>query len=301
MATPEARLRAQVLAAIRKDYPPSKGEVLVFGRPANASTGPGHPDLFGVALGHFLALELKFGEKSKPTDLQILRIKDLRRAGAYAWVVHTALAASKAVYQAKTGGRVPSTEDPIDFDAWFNKLTSEPAPEPQPGPVIDPTPVVPDWVEDAIAAEVQPDPVLAAAAAAGIDTAEKVEPSPLDLPVHNGTGPGPDAERTTALAESVDLLIRVIDKLDADLRTVGDRVTEVWEMCNRIEHVSRVSFNGYADVAQEVINMHVALDRILAELGEEPLPQPMAEPTPLDDVLPPEPVKVKRGRKPKAS
>src|SRR5262245_33124705 len=119
MTTPEARLRADVLAAIRRDYPPSKGEVLVFGRPANASTGPGHPDLFGVAEGHFLALELKFGLKAKATDLQVQRIQDLRRAGGYAWVVRTTLDATRAVYWAKKGKTVPEQNDPIDFDDWF--------------------------------------------------------------------------------------------------------------------------------------------------------------------------------------
>src|SRR5262245_3601331 len=125
MATPEATLRAAVLKRIREDYPPSRSGVLVFGRPAGPSTGPGHPDLFGVALGRFLALEIKQG-KEKPTPLQIERIHDLRRAGAYAWIIRSTLDATRAVYQAKKGGPVPTPNDPIDFDDWFKTITSEP-------------------------------------------------------------------------------------------------------------------------------------------------------------------------------
>jgi hypothetical protein len=122
--TAEARLRGDILKRIHEDYPRSKRQVLVFGRPAGASTGPGHPDLFGVACGHFLALEIKYGTKTKPTPLQVQHIQDLRMAGAYAWVVRSTLDATRAVYQAKIGGRVPDTTDPIDFDDWFKEITS---------------------------------------------------------------------------------------------------------------------------------------------------------------------------------
>src|SRR4029453_959202 len=93
-----------------------------FGRPASGATGPGHPDLFGVVVGRFIALEIKV-LKAKPTDLQIQRIKDLRQAGACAWVVRTPLEASKAIYQAKQGVAV-MPDEPIDFDDWFKEITS---------------------------------------------------------------------------------------------------------------------------------------------------------------------------------
>jgi len=293
MATPEATFRARVLHVIRLDYPPSKGEVLVFGRPAGPSTGPGHPDLFGVCLGHFLALELKFGAKSAPTPLQIQRIKDLRRAGAYAWVVHSEVSASKAVYQTKRGGPRPMAEDPIDFDDWFKSITTEAA--------ATPAAAVPAGLADEVINR-DPDPLPEEAS-----FPQPGEPEPgsnwQPEPVLLGTAEMP--EGNGALPERSDVvptLVAAFDHLVDVVKTVGDRVTEVYEAVNRIETLARVSHGRTNDLIAVVNTMAVTLNGILSELGEDGEVPEVPEPTPLDDVLAPEePVKPKRGRKPRAS
>lgn len=290
MSTPESRFRAEVLERIRADYPPSRGEVVVFGWPANASTGSGNPDLIGVACGRPVGLELKFGPKSQPTDAQVNRIHRLRRAGAYVWVIRSTLDATRAIYQAKTGGPVPMANDPIDFDDWFKNITAEAAAQEKA--------TVPVGLQGQ---QINRDPDPLPEEVIGLEEPERPSVDDLQVARDNGLLNADVPERFDSdegLAPVVDAFQHLVDVVKA----VGDRVTEVWETVNRIEHVSRVTFNGYADVAQEVINLHVALDKILTEIGEEPLPEPMAEPTPLDDVLPAEePAQPRRGRRRKAS
>lgn len=302
MSTPEARLRAAVLKRIREDYPPSKRQVLVFGRPANASTGPGHPDLFGIALGHFLALEIKL-PKVHPAPLQIERIADLRRAGAYAWVVRSTLAASKAVYQAKLGGRVPTPEEPIDFDDWFKSIASAPSEEPKPespfaatatkGDDIplsdDPNDFPPTTDEPAaemlaeMLTEIVPDERL---------TPRPVEPSPealVEMPEVNNAGArrGRYADKVRPIAHVTDDDVMAAIVVLSDLiKAVGDRTTEVYEGVNRVETLLRSRHNLLADLAQEVIGMRSVLNNILAEVGmDDQVQQPIVEePTPFDDI-----------------
>src|SRR5262249_52906308 len=125
----EAGLRARILAAIRRDYPQSTSGVVIYGRPASGTTGPGHPDLFGVALSRFFALEIKTAD-GKPTPLQLDRIRLLRRAGGYVWIVRNELAALKAVFYVKRGGTNPMPDDAIDFDEWLKGVNGTPASPP---------------------------------------------------------------------------------------------------------------------------------------------------------------------------
>ena len=101
--------------------------VLLFGRPASATTGPGHPDLFGIARGRFLALEIKKA-RAKPTDLQIERLKDLRDCGAYAWIVRTEEQACYAVYWAVKGWTRPMSNEPMDLSDWLLGDDAKPQP-----------------------------------------------------------------------------------------------------------------------------------------------------------------------------
>jgi len=62
--TTEAALRARILAAVRQKWPRRTG-VLLFGRPASAATGAGHPDLSGVVRSRPIALEIKKAKAKK--------------------------------------------------------------------------------------------------------------------------------------------------------------------------------------------------------------------------------------------
>lgn len=266
--TAEGRLRADVLQRIRQDYPPSKREVLVFGRPASAATGPGHPDLFGVACGHFLALEIKYGSKTKPTPLQVSKIQDLRMAGAYAWVVRSTLDATRAVYQAKIGGRMASATDPIDFDDWFKEITSS-APAPSVADKAEPS-----TADDAAAmdlaldldASADPDAPTAALptqdeaqeaqAVANVGTAldeaqaekprrRRGKPTADELATNNKLSEPPrptiddlQAARDAGLlgADTPEPVTeRDLSILVGLVKAVGDRVTEVWEVAMRVD------------------------------------------------------------------
>jgi len=259
--TAEATLREQILKRIHEDYPRRTSGVLVFGRPASAATGPGHPDLFGVALGRFLALEVKV-LKAQPTPLQVQRIKDLRSAGAYAWVIRSPLDATRAVYQAKIGGRVPDTTDPIDFDDWFKEITST--------PVSVPTASVADKAEPSTEADsdalddllnlgeeaaAQPEPVAAdkpKRARRRAATTPVVEPEPLEeLPSFDDAVTRPtvddlqDARDAGLLGlQQPDPGIQALANQDQNLayiveliKAVGDRVTLVYEEINKVESV----------------------------------------------------------------
>ena len=249
--TTEARLRQDVLLRIRQDYPPSKREVLIFGRPASAATGPGHPDLFGVACGHFLALEIKVA-KAKPMPLQVQRIQDLRFAGAYAWVIRSPLDATRAVYQAKIGGRVPAATDPIDFDDWFKEITSQPgaasvadkaeasteadaagleatldleATADPNAPTVDLTAGFPPTLEDDPLPEPTPEAV-----------AEMPEvPAEKQRRARRGKYAGPTATELATNNRLTEPAVPAYEHIDGVLRTIGDRITEVWEVAMRLD------------------------------------------------------------------
>ena len=244
--TAEATLREAVLKRIHEDYPRRTSGVLVFGRPASGATGPGHPDLFGVVVGRFLALEIKVA-KSQPTPLQIQRIKDLRSAGAYAWVVRNPLAATKAVYVAKQGVHRVMPDDTIDFDDWFKEIVSS-TPVVTTGTPIDSTPMstsiadqaAPSTEADAVGLDEAID--LAAEAAAQptevVDRPRRGRKPKVDPRVAKGEAEVAALEELPSfdLAEPVAALVEAReDSLIELIKAVGDRVTEVWEQNQRIE------------------------------------------------------------------
>ena len=251
--TAEATLRGAVLKRINEDYPRRSSGVLVFGRPAGPSTGPGHPDLFGVALSRFFALEIKV-LKAKPTPLQIQRIKDLRQAGAYAWIIRTPLEASKAVYQAKMGVNMTKPEDPIDFDDWFKEITTQPASmsdKAEPSTEADAA-----ALDEALDLEATADPNAQAVSLSAEEVASTgavAEPAPVTR-TRRGRGKPtvaevtannrvtPDVPSAEALAEYLPTEIQAAADADQSLayvvelvKAVGDRVTEVWEVAMRVD------------------------------------------------------------------
>jgi hypothetical protein len=296
--TAEATLRAAVLKRIHEDYPRRTSGVLVFGRPAGPSTGPGHPDLFGVVVGRFIALEIKV-LKGVVAPLQVQRIKDLRQAGAYAWVVRTPLEASKAVYQAKIGGRMPTQEDPIDFDDWFKTIAGEPAKD-EPRSAFAETATHGDDVlllpeEEPVAQEGGPTrPTiddLQAARDAGLLGGNEPEPSPeavAEMPEANNKGArrGKFARLAAPAVPSDEHILAAVERLEATIKAVGERVTIVYEGVNRVETLLRSRHTLLGEVAQEVIGMRQVLNSILTEVQMEDLVQPpmVSEPTPFDDV-----------------
>jgi len=234
--TAEAELRARILGAVRKMWPRRLG-VLLFGRPASASTGPGHPDLFGIARGRFMALEIKKA-RAKPTDLQVQRLKDLRACGAYAWIVRTEEQACYAVYWTVKGWTRPLPNEPIDLSDWLLGESAAPAPAQEFAPsAIEPMPFEPGGGRVVDAADEFQIPVPPQKEADLFET----EAEPFDL--SEDSVPGPIAEhevetdagiRVIESDESVhqallEGLVTMVENMDKDLRTVGDRVTLVFE------------------------------------------------------------------------
>lgn len=217
--TAEAGLRARVLFAVRQQWPRSAG-VLLRGNPASAATGPGHPDIDGVVRSRPIALELKKA-RGKPTPLQILRLRDLRNAGCYAWIVRSPYEACEAVYWVAKGWTRPLSNEPLDLNAW---LTGDP-------PKTEAAPYQPNMT---VAPETWDTPAHqeAAAQVLGYESAEERNQA------LTSTGRQPTVEEMTAVVKdqpqtfNVDSSIGIIGalaKLDADIRAVGDRVTILWE------------------------------------------------------------------------
>lgn len=53
----------------------------------NAYSTNGTPDILACVNGHFLAIEVK-ADKGKPSELQLVKIRDIRRAGGLAYVAY---------------------------------------------------------------------------------------------------------------------------------------------------------------------------------------------------------------------
>lgn len=271
MATAEATLRAAILKALRQSYKRRDG-VLVFGRPASAATGPGHPDLFGVVRGFFLALEIKT-RTGRPTPLQVQRLQELRECGAYAWVVRSPAEALWGIEWIFQGGRTPMTDEPIDLNSWLNEAPLSPVEQ---GAAEAVASVSTADVADAQAAldagapEVGDDDFLATFPAAISGTAENGTASYVPEPLPDFESlvePAPEVSREEKLKE-LDARDDKLNKKDwpeeralsgeaellgddpadeshntrlfhsmlrNDLRTVGDRVTLVFESLNRLE------------------------------------------------------------------
>lgn len=267
--TAEADLRARILKAVRQMWPRRLG-VLLFGRPASATTGPGHPDLFGIARGRFLALEIKKA-RAKPQPIQEQRLRELRDCGAYAWIVRTEEQACYAVYWTVKGWTRPMSDQPLDLSDWLLGEEAKPAPaaefapnaqEPMPfepggGRATDPedtfkTPVPPQVPSPLFETEATPFDEVEIAAGAPEGANLDDEPEELTAP------------RWGSLKE--DML-----RLDKDVRTVGDRVTLIYE-----------KLDTYTAVLH---GLHEMMTRLMAMVSDEEPPQeatpPVPEPTPI--------------------
>ena len=189
-----------MLAAVRTQWPRRTG-VLLRGNPASASTGPGHPDIDGVVRSRAIALEIKKA-RGKPTPLQALRIRDLRDVGCYAWIVRSPSEACLAVYWVAKGWTRPLSNEPLDLNDWLMgeppKMEAEPYISPG-AEIHDETPPVPDDL-----GAYTPEHKEAAARVMGYESAAQRDE--VDPPVAKSYA-----------------------QLDKDIRTVGDRVTMVWE------------------------------------------------------------------------
>ncbi len=53
----------------------------------NRYSTSGTPDILACVNGHFLAIEVKAPE-GKPSELQLVKIKEIRKAGGFAYVVY---------------------------------------------------------------------------------------------------------------------------------------------------------------------------------------------------------------------
>jgi hypothetical protein len=240
--------------------------VLLFGRPASAASGAGHPDLFGIARTRFLALEIKKA-RGKPTPRQVMRLHELRQCGAYAWIVRSPHEAVEAVYWAAKGWTRPMPDEPLDLSQWLMgdpaKTEAEPfAPAaeqaPPEAPEGDPFNMrIPPEQWDT------PEHQEAAARVLGYDSAEQRNEA------LNGTSQGQPSDEEL-FTQTVNLLTEYVQKLDKDLRTVGDRVTIVWERQEM-----------FLSVLQAV---DAKLGKLLALVEEDPEPEtiePEPEPTPV--------------------
>src|SRR5215472_5512432 len=277
--TAEADLRGRILHAVRSMWPRRLG-VLLFGRPASATTGPGHPDLFGIARGRFLALEIKKA-RAKPTDLQIERLKDLRDCGAYAWIVRTEEQARYAVYWAVKGWTRPVSTEPMDLSDWLLGDDAKPQPatefapnaqEPfpfEPGggrPRGDDdtfsVPVPPQQEEilfDIGEAEILPPLSDREAQLADLDARDDAlngafpeDNNPEDVG-HEATEPSIQEQADRDQNEY--LVGEYLRRLDADLRTVGDRVTLVYE---RVDTYTAV-----------LAGIHKMMEQLMAMISED--------------------------------
>lgn len=214
--TAEADLRARILHAVRQMWPRRLG-VLLFGRPASASTGPGHPDLFGIARGRFLALEIKKA-RAKPTPIQEQRMRELRDCGAYAWIVRTEEQACYAVYWTMKGWTRPMSDQPLDLSDWLMGEAAKPEPAGDFAATPGPMPFEPGGGRVTDPADEFKTPVPPQLEA-------PLFPVPEDLEEIGNEGTEPDDERAPYQEEALGKL----ERLDKDVRTVGDRVTLVYE------------------------------------------------------------------------
>ena len=282
--------------------------MLIFGRPASASTGAGHPDLFGVVLGRFIALEIKM-PGGKLTPLQESRISDLRACGACAWVVRSPLDAVKAIFQTKQGVSV-MPEDPMDFDDWLKGVTPT---EAEAAPVESPTEQAALSAGLTVATEGEAvfdfeptDEAPAQAQSDVLDAMLEPEPQPTIDEQQEARDDGllgitsmPEPTSIQAQADADQGLAYSIEVTKA----VGDRVTEVWEVMQRLMLQQSTTFKLIVGLAQELVVMREQMNALLQEID---VPQAVRTvefevPTPLDDVLPPPPVapseRVRRRRK----
>lgn len=234
----EARLRQRIRSAMLRAHP----RIIVWGMPASAFTGPGRADLFGAAYARPFNFEVKTAT-GKPTKIQEIVLRECRRAGSYAWIVRTPLAAVAALDWIQRGGRIPMPDDILDIEDWFKELDETPA-EPEP-PLTE---------------ETIPDPLPPVTDNANLDERVSILEEAVDLladqPEPNGV-----AEMTTLEEGVLAVLAKMTDLLQAmrnDIRTVGDRVTITWQSANRLEN--------------NLLFTNQRIDKLLAMIMEEEAP-----------------------------
>ena len=289
--TAEAGLRARVLAAVRRQWPRSMG-VLLWGNPASAATGPGHPDIGGVVRARPIALEIKKA-RGKPTPLQILRLQDLRDAGCYAWIIRSPYDALEAVYWVVKGWTRPLSSEPLDLNAWLTGSPPRVEAEPfEPAAEAAPPESVPENFVD--------NSETAAPGQAVFDY--KLAPDMWDTPEHQEAAAKAlghesaearrqaEAPREPALAHSGDQAgydehdipspqtMRELLALQADLRTVGDRVTLVYERVDHFMAVLVALDNKLNRLLQMVDDDPSNGEVVGVEITEEVLQQPAVAP-----------------------
>ena len=225
---------------------PRRLGVLLFGRPASASTGPGHPDLFGIARGRFLALEIKKA-RAKPQPIQEQRLRELRECGAYAWIVRTEEQACYAVYWTVKGWTRPLSNEPLDLSDWLLGEDAKPAPAAEFAPnAIEPMPFEPGGgraadPEDTFKIPVPPQPEAPlfeteieiegpAPEGANLDLRDyaKIEQQERDAIHAEDAALDFEADKNL-MVEATQKMAEWAKKVDADVRTVGERVTLLHE------------------------------------------------------------------------
>lgn len=83
-------------------------------------------DIIGCVAGRWLSLEIKTG-KGRPTKYQAMKIRRIRQAGGYGWIVRTAAQAVRAVELVKQG--VPSMpDDELGLEDVIQAPVDKPAP-----------------------------------------------------------------------------------------------------------------------------------------------------------------------------
>jgi hypothetical protein len=196
----ESRLRQKIRAAIRAEHP----SALIVGQPANGMTGRGRPDLYVVVVGRFVGLEVKTST-GRATQIQLDRIRLVRRAGGYAGLVRSTRAALWLVDLAHRGAHM-AEQEAFDID----KLLASFRPDETPDKEVrqDAWPATEDPEEDLnrpIAGFVPSEEHIAAAAQA------------------NGTAAG-DGVSVGDVPSGMEILARAMDDLTAEIRNLGREV-----------------------------------------------------------------------------
>jgi hypothetical protein len=254
----EARLRQRIRAALRAAHQ----HIVVWGMPASAFTGPGRADLFGAAYGRPFNLEVKTAT-GRTTPVQEIVLRECREAGSYAWVVRSPDQALRGLAWLRDHGeRPPMPEEPLDIDDWFKALdepinVEQAAPEPAPEPVTD--------------HEFNFEPLSSPFTEAHHHAVEVVmngPTTPQAVPVQTQDG---GELLVTAMTQMTDVMRQIKD----DLRTVGDRISMVFEQINRLEQ-GEYLVNQRLDRLFALVN-----DEELPEVDEVPAPPPVSEPAPI--------------------
>lgn len=263
----EARLRQRIRSALRA----AAKHIVVWGMPASAFTGPGRADLFGVAYGRPFNYEIKTAT-GRTTPIQEIVLRECRQAGSFAWVVRSPEQALRGLAWLRDHGeRTPMPDEPLDIEDWFKGLDEptnvvqtdaprldEQAPEPEPEsvePQFNFEPLSSPYTEEHHhAVEVVTGKIL------------PPEGNNANLDEQDG------AELlVTAMTQMTDVMRKISD----DLRTVGDRVTMVYEQVNRQE-TGMFLINQRLDRLFALVN-----DEDIPEVDELPAPPAIEDPTPI--------------------